>query len=74
MYLTKNAFIQLDIVSGMRFALINVKIGLANILAEYELSEGHETPDQVNYSKKTLFISSDVGLPMIFKKTQSTDA
>lgn len=61
-------------VLGMRFGIINVKVGIANILSNYELLPGKETPSKINYSKKTLFLASDVGLPIIYKKITAAPA
>lgn len=54
--------------------MISMKIGLANILLEYELLQGKETPAKLNFAKKTLFLVSDVGLPIVFKKIPSAAA
>lgn len=55
----------------MRFALMNVKIAIAQILSEFQLLQGKETPVKLNYAKKTFFLASDVGLPIVYKKISS---
>lgn len=55
-------------VSGIRFAHISMKIGLASILSEYELLQGKKTPAKINFEKKSFFVASDVGLPIVYKK------
>lgn len=58
----------------MRFALINMQVGLASILSEYQLLPVKETPAKVNFTKKTFLLASDVGLPILYKKLPSAAA
>lgn len=51
-----------------------MKIGLAKILSEYELLQRKETPVKIKNGKKSFFLASDEGLPMVYKKLQAVAA
>lgn len=58
---------------GERFGLLVTKLGVAHILAEYELEANAATPIPVEFSM-TILPASTVGLPMKFKKIVSEAA
>lgn len=53
---------------GARFGLVVVKIGLARLLAKYQVKKCKETPVPIPVDPKSFLIQSVVGLPMIFER------
>lgn len=51
---------------GERFAMMNVKISLINILSQFAVEPTSATPVPIKFSTKSFAFRSDVGLPMRF--------
>nr|WCC58053.1 cytochrome P450 [Pharsalia antennata] len=51
---------------GERFAMMNVKIALINILSQFIVEPIPATPVPVRFTQKSFTLNSDVGLPMRF--------
>nr|UVK78545.1 cytochrome P450 [Anoplophora glabripennis] len=49
---------------GERFAMMNVKIALINILSQFAVEPTSTTPVPINFTKKSFTLRSNVGLPM----------
>lgn len=51
-----------------------MKVALANVVSEFKVLQGKETPVTINYAKKTIFLASDVGVPIVYEKIPSAAA
>lgn len=60
----------LIVILGEKFGLTVMKIGLANILSEFEIERCKDTPVPLKYKTKGFLLASAAGLPIKFKKIQ----
>ncbi|KAF2886261.1 hypothetical protein ILUMI_19912 [Ignelater luminosus] len=59
---------------GERFGLLVTKLGVAKLIAKYDIEKSENTPIPINWDPKTFLLSARNGLPMKFKKTVSDAA
>ncbi|KAF5297867.1 hypothetical protein FQR65_LT09892 [Abscondita terminalis] len=53
---------------GARFGLMSTKVGLLNVILNFEISPCPATPRLIKFSPKSIFLSSSVGIPLNFKR------
>nr|WCC58056.1 cytochrome P450 [Pharsalia antennata] len=58
---------------GERFAMMNVKIALINILSQFAVEPASTTPVPIKFCRKSFNIRSEVGLPMTFVEYKQTN-
>ncbi|KAK4879864.1 hypothetical protein RN001_008010 [Aquatica leii] len=59
---------------GERFGLLAAKIGIIQILSEYEVLKCADTPARIEFTSKSVLLASKVGIPIQFKKSHSLAA
>ncbi|KAF5308788.1 hypothetical protein FQR65_LT06021 [Abscondita terminalis] len=53
---------------GTRFALLTLKIGLVDIISNFEITSCLDTPKTIEFSAKTVFLTCKSNIPLHFKK------
>ncbi|KAB0797624.1 hypothetical protein PPYR_08617 [Photinus pyralis] len=56
---------------GERFGLITTKMGLVQLLSEFQVERSSDTPVPIKFETKTFLLASDIGLPMKFRKIET---
>jgi hypothetical protein len=58
---------------GLRFALMQIKTGLIQILSRYEVSPWKDTPVSITFNPKTFLLSAIGEIPLSFDRRRSED-
>ncbi|KAK4879863.1 hypothetical protein RN001_008009 [Aquatica leii] len=56
---------------GERFGLLTTKVGVCQILSEFEVETCADTPVPIEFTTKSFFLASTVGIPLKFKQSIS---
>ncbi|KAF5283744.1 hypothetical protein FQR65_LT02638 [Abscondita terminalis] len=54
---------------GERFGLLTTKIGIIQILSEFEIYQSVDTPKSITFSKKAFFLAAEGGIPLKYKRS-----
>jgi hypothetical protein len=58
-------------VTGMRFAMMQMKTGLINVLSRFEVATCTKTPIPIKIYPKPFLLQSEGEIPLVFKRVKA---